>query len=160
MNKGGRPTIYTKELGEAICQQLAEGKSLRHVVESEDMPSSSTVYRWLLQDDKKGFWEQYAQSRDIQAEQMFEEILDIADDGTNDYMTIKKGDYEYNVEDREVTNRSKLRVETRKWFLSKVLPKKFGDKIDLTSGNKPIPLLHVLRNNNGNTKDIQPEEEN
>lgn len=110
------------------------------------MPGISTVMRWLLEEDKKVFWEQYARARVAQAELMFDEILDIADDGTNDYMTIKKGDLEYNVEDREVTNRSKLRVDSRKWYLSKVLPKKFGDKLDLTTDGKalPAPILGAV----------------
>lgn len=109
------------------------------------MPNASTIHGWVL-DDREGFHKQYARAREMQAEMMFDEILDIADDGSNDLMTITKGDVSYNVEDREVTNRSRLRVDSRKWYLSKVLPKKFGDKIDVTSGDKPIPLLHVLHN--------------
>lgn len=116
------------------------------------MPSARTVHLWLLEKGKNEFFQQYLRARNIQAETMFEEILDIADDGSNDYMTITKGNNEYNVEDREVTNRSKLRVEARKWYLSKVLPKKFGEKVDVTSGGKPIPLLNVLHND-GNKED-------
>lgn len=70
---------------------------------------------------------------------MFEELLDIADDGSNDFMTIVKGNKEYDIENKEVTNRSRLRVDTRKWYLSKVLPKKFGDHLDLTSDGKALP---------------------
>ena len=123
-----------------------EGESLRSICADQKMPSASSIFRWLLQEDKSGFWEQYAHARAVQAELMFEELLDIADDGSNDFMTITRGKNSYNIEDKEVTNRSKLRVDTRKWYLSKVLPKKFGDKMDVTSGGKPIPLLNVLRN--------------
>lgn len=150
---GGRPTIYTQKLGKEICSKIALGESVIHICADEKMPVSSTIYLWLLDEDKKEFSEYYARARNIQAELMFEELLDIADDGSNDYMTIKKGDKEYNVEDREVTNRSKLRVDARKWYLSKVLPKKFGDKMDVTSGGKPIPLLNALHHNNSDTKD-------
>jgi hypothetical protein len=66
-------------------------------------------------------------------------MTEIADDGSNDYMTITKGNKSYNVEDREVTSRSKLRVDTRKWMLSKMNPKKYGDKIDVTTKDGPIP---------------------
>lgn len=144
----GRPTIYTKELADIICTRLTEGESLRRILLTKGMPSSSTIYRWLLNEDYKSFWEQYARAREVQAEVMFDEILDIADDGSNDFMTITKGDYTYNVEDREVTNRSKLRVDSRKWYLSKVLPKKFGDKLDMTTNGKdlPIPLLNGIHN--------------
>lgn len=157
---GGRPTIYNQELADEICLRIAEGESVRNIVRDERMPSGSSIFRWLLDEDKKSFWEQYSRARNIQAELMFEEILDIADDGTNDYMTVIKGKESYNVEDREVTNRSKLRVEARKWFLSKVLPKKFGDKLDMTSDGKalPTPLLNVIRHNQRNAEDTRPEE--
>jgi hypothetical protein len=102
------------------------------------MPNADTVYQWVL-DNREGFSDKYARAREMQAEVMFDEILDISDDGTNDYMTITKGDISYNVEDKEVTNRSKLRVDSRKWYLSKVLPKKFGDKMDLTTDGKALP---------------------
>lgn len=157
---GGRPSIYTNKLGKEICSRIALGESVLHICSDESMPVSSTIYLWLLDEDKKEFSDNYARARNIQAELMFEELLDIADDGSNDYMTIKKGDKEYNVEDREVTNRSKLRVDARKWYLSKVLPKKFGDKMDVTSGGKPIPLLNALHNNNSDKEDSGPQEEN
>lgn len=124
------------------------------------MPEARTIHYWLLDKDKEAFFQQYARARGIQAEVMFDEILEIADDGSNDLMTITKGNSSYEMEDKEVTNRSKLRVDSRKWYLSKVLPKKFGDKMDITSGNKPIPLLNDLRNNHSSKEDSQPQEEN
>ena len=60
-----------------------------------------------------------------------EEILEIADDGSNDLMTITKGDLSYEAENKEVTNRSRLRVDARKWIASKLKPKKYGDKVDM-----------------------------
>lgn len=133
----GRPSIFSQDLAIEICSRLAAGESLRRICIDEDMPNASTVHAWVIE-DKEGFSKQYARARDIQAEVMFDEILDIADDGSNDYMTITKGEESYNVEDREVTNRSRLRVDSRKWYLSKVLPKKFGEKMDVTSGGKAI----------------------
>ena len=153
--KLGRPVTYTKKLGDAICARIAEGESVRHLVKSRNMPSSSTIFRWLLDEKYKDFWEQYEKSRNIQAELMFEELLDIADETENDWVKIGKR----KVPNKEMVLRSRLRVDTRKWYLSKVLPKKFGDKIDVTSGNKPIPLLHALRDNNSNKKDSQTQEE-
>ena len=96
---GGRPTIYTKELGDSICERIAEGESIRTIVKDNKMPSSSTVFRWLLDKDKEEFWEQYEKSRNTQAETMFEELLEIADDSDIDVM------------------RARLMVETRKWYL-------------------------------------------
>lgn len=154
----GRPSIYTKKLVNDICKRLALGESLRSICQEEGMPHSDTLYAWLLDDDKKYFSVKYAQARAIQAENMFDEILEISDDGSNDFMEIKKGSLTYNVEDKEVTNRSRLRVDTRKWYLSKVLPKKFGDKLDLTSGGDklPVPILNVQRDN-GHQKDNKSE---
>ena len=135
--KKGRPTKYTQKLAEEICLQLAEGKSLRTVeVENPDFPSRRSIFRWLNKNED--FRHQYARAKEEAVEAMIEDIVDIADDGTNDYMTITKGDTEYNVEDREVTNRSRLRVDTRKWIVSKLKPKKYGDKVDITSDGKAI----------------------
>ena len=135
--KQGRPTKYTEELASKILLRISQGESVKTICYDEDMPNASTVHLWVL-DDREGFSKMYARARDIQAEVMFDDILEIADDGTNDLMSITKGNETYNVEDKEVTNRSKLRVDSRKWYLSKVLPKKFGDKVDLTSDGKAI----------------------
>ena len=139
MAKNGRPTKFTKALALKICQRIALGESLRNVCRDEKMPVTSTVMLWALE-DRGGFSEQYAKAREMQAENMFDEILDIADDGENDFYTRKaQSGEEYEVPDHEHINRSRLRVDTRKWYLSKVLPKKFGDKLDLTSLGDKLP---------------------
>lgn len=138
MAKVGRPSEFTQETANRICKELSEGKSIRTICLAEDMPSAGTVYNWLLEEDKKEFLKQYAYARNAQAEHLFDELLEIADDGSNDLMTITKGDHSYEVENKEVVNRSRLRVDTRKWYLSKVLPKKYGDKVDVTSGGEVI----------------------
>lgn len=149
INKGGRPSIFTQEIANEICARISAGESLRRICLDEHMPEARTVHYWLLDKERDAFFQQYSRARTVQAENMFDEILDIADDGTNDFMTITKGRDSYNVEDREVTNRSKLRVESRKWYLSKVLPKKFGEKIDVTSDGKalPTPILGGITKN-------------
>jgi len=142
-----RPTIYTKKLGLTICERLANGESMRSICKyTEGMPALSTVFRWLVSTDAvyKEFQEQYARARDIQAEVMFDEILEISDDGSNDFMLVTKGDVSYEMENKEVTNRSKLRVDARKWYLSKVLPKKFGDKVDVTSDGEKLEGIEVV----------------
>ena len=116
---------------EEILEYIEDGKSLRSILKASDMPSSRTFFKWI--DDDKEKVKRYSRAMEIRADSIFEDILEIADDGTNDFMTITKGDVEYNVENREVTNRSRLRVDARKFFLSKVLSKKYGDKLDLTS---------------------------
>lgn len=140
----GRPTTYTKQLGSAICGRIAQGESVRTICADEAMPAASTIYLWLLDSAKHEFSEQYAKARSIQAEMMFEELLEIADDGTNDWMEKENKDGStYTALDHEHVQRSRLRVDTRKWYLSKVLPKKFGDKqeVDLTSGGEPLKIM-------------------
>lgn len=159
MAKLGRPCEFTKEIGNQICQRIANGESVRTIVKDEEMPASSSIFRWLLEEDKKDFWEQYEKARNIQAELMFEELLDIADDGTNDWVTKQsKTGTEYETVNPEVVSRSRLRVDTRKWYLSKVLPKKFGDKLDMTSDGKRIEQIsainYIVPNGNNTSSNV------
>lgn len=132
--------MYSEELVDKICEKIATSNKGLHAIcaENESFPAYSTIFKWLNEDDKKSFVDKYARAREAQAEFLADEIITISDDGTNDYMTITKGDKEYNVEDREVTNRSKLRVDARKWKASKLAPKKFGEKLDVTTGGDKI----------------------
>lgn len=136
-----------------VLEYIEEGKSLRSILLSNDMPSSRTFYSWLDADKEKV--KRYARATEIRAEAIFEDMLEIADDGTNDFMTITKGDLEYNVEDKEVTNRSRLRLDTRKWMLSKMQPKKYGDKLDVTSDGDALqaPKKLVIKVNRRNKED-------
>lgn len=148
--KTGRPTTFTAKLGQEICSRLAEGESLRSICRDEKMPAISTVMYWLLDEDKKVFLEQYETARAIQADLMAEELIEIADDGTNDYMEklLQSGET-IEVVNTEHIQRSRLRVDTRKWVASKLKPKKYGEKLDLTSDNKalPTPIINVQRDN-------------
>lgn len=157
-----RPTDFTPELATEICKRISEGESLRAVCRDKEMPNRSTVHYWLLDPLKKEFYDQYEAACNIRAENMFDELEEIADDGSNDYMERENADGgTYTVTNTEHIQRSRLRVDVRKWYLSKVLPKKYGDKLDLTSDNKalPTPLLHVIRHNNSDTESIEAEEE-
>lgn len=93
------------------------------------MPHEATVRGWALS-DREGFKQRYSDAREIGYHSMFDEMLEIADDGTNDWIERqgegKGGTYELN---GEHIQRSRLRVDTRKWALAKALPKIYGDKI-------------------------------
>lgn len=132
----GRPTIYSQELADKICEQIAQGYSVRTLCSKEGMPATTTFFRWIR--ENQSFRQQYAYATEERTEAMAEDLLDIADDGSNDLMTIQKGHETYEVENKEVTNRSRLRVDTRKWLMSKMKPKKYGDKVDVTSDGKAI----------------------
>jgi hypothetical protein len=125
----GRLTEYTQDIAEKICKGISSGMSLRKVCADEEMPAPSTVCGWVLE-DLNGFAEQYAKARRLQAELLADEIFDISDDSTNDYMLRQsKSGEEYETVNPEVIGRSRLRVDSRKWYLSKVLPKIYGEKV-------------------------------
>ncbi len=145
--KVGRPSDYTQELADSICEMISNGKSLRAVCLVDGMPVASTIFKWMREHEE--FSKQYARATEERTEAMAEEIIDISDDGTNDWMTITtKGGYEKEVPNNEVLQRSRLRVDTRKWLMSKMKPKKYGDKLDLSNNGKdfPTPILGVLSN--------------
>jgi hypothetical protein len=125
----GRPSEYTDETATLICQRIVEGESLRAICREEGMPAASTVFLWL--DAHADFRSKYARARELQAELQVDEMTDIADDGTNDWM--EKRDADGTVigyrENGEALTRSKIRLEQRRWNAEKLLPKKYGSKM-------------------------------
>lgn len=108
-----------------ICDRLAEGESLRAICRSEGMPTEAAI-RKLAHSDPQ-FGTQYAAARAVGYERLADEILEISDDSSRDVIQTENGPKA----DAEVVARSRLRVDSRKWMLSKMLPKVYGDKIDL-----------------------------
>lgn len=138
----GRPSKYTKALAARICEQLANGLSLREVCKSEDMPPESTVRQWAI-DNQGGFSAQYAKAREIGYHAMADELLEIADDAKNDWME-RNGEEDVGWQlNGDHVQRSRLRLDTRKWMLSKVLPKVYGDKVEakIETGDALTSLL-------------------
>lgn len=131
-----RPTKYTEKLAEKICERIASGETVRGIGRDPKMPDAATIFRWAAL-DHEGFHEQYARAREVQAENMFEEIVEIAD-GASD--VIKSGAEKKSGAFAQV---ERNRVDTRKWYLSKVLPKKFGER-----------NVHVTEDKDGNTMPI------
>ncbi len=126
--KTGRPSLYTEALAAEICRRLAEGETLRSVCRDKAMPDKATILRWLADKKKADFRDQYVYAREMQADALFDEALEIADDASGDWSTDKDGK---KVLDHEHVQRSRLRVDTRKWAAGKMAPKKYGDKLDL-----------------------------
>jgi len=118
-----------EEVFAKICGLIGEGVSLREICKQDDMPDRMTVFRWLS--DSEAFRDQYAHAREVQADTIFDEILQIADDARNDWMERNdegNAGYDFN---GEHVQRAKLRIEARKWMAGKLRPKKYGDKIDM-----------------------------
>lgn len=137
-----RPSDYSPELALSICERLVIGESLRAICREESMPGLSTVFRWLEQD--QGFREQYARARDIQADTFADEITEIADDGSNDWMERKNAEGEnigWQVNGEHI-QRSRVRIDTRKWIASKLKPKKYGDKLAV-GGAEDLPPVSI-----------------
>jgi hypothetical protein len=122
-----RTSDYTQDIGDSICERLAEGESLRGICKPDDMPSMKSVLRWLAKFPE--FRIQYLEACEAREAHLFEEMREIADDGSNDWMDRKNGDGSTTrVVDHEHINRSKLRVDTIKWQLARMNPKKYGDR--------------------------------
>ena len=126
-SQSGRPTTYTVEVATIITTRIMGGESLRAVCRDEAMPARSTVHLWIAMN--KAFSDQYARACEIRAEEMFDEMFDIADNSANDYMLRGSGEDATEVVNSEAIQRSRLRIDTRKWALSKMNPKKYGEKI-------------------------------
>lgn len=105
---GGRPTDYTEELGDLICEGISNRMSLVKICAGEDMPAVRTVYNWLRTHEE--FLHNYETAKEDQAHALVEKALEIADDEMID------------------PQHKRIMVDTRKWIASKYNTKKYGDK--------------------------------
>lgn len=110
--KKGRPSLYSKKLAEDICSQISAGSHLNAICKQANMPTRTTVYKWL--ESNPAFADMYARARDERTDLMADEIIDIADQTFGDTAAVMK---------------ARLQVDTRKWLMAKMSPKKYGDKI-------------------------------
>lgn len=133
--KRGGQTIYDPEIADDIIERLTHGEILRKICKLAGYPNDSTVQSWKkLNID--GFGDRYAEAREAGWHVIAEEIIEIADDSSND-IVIEDGKERVNTEN---TQRSRLRVDTRKWMLAKMLPKIYGDSTTI-KGDKENPLV-------------------
>lgn len=122
-----------------ICRQIASGKSLRDIGKIEGLPCVDTIMQWASED--REFSEQYARAMEVRHELMAAELLEIADKGSNDWMQSNDPENPGYSLNGEHIQRSRLRVDTRKWLLSKLAAKKYGEKVDLNvQGNLGIDM--------------------
>jgi hypothetical protein len=121
----GYSTKFTPAIVSAICERLSAGESLRSICRDEGMPSEVTVRRWAM-DNTGGFAAQYAQARNLGLDALADEVIEIADTGSSD------------------TQRDRLRFDARRWLLSKLAPKRYGDRQSVeVSGPDGAPIRHV-----------------
>ncbi|MFM7403309.1 MAG: hypothetical protein ACKO1N_04275, partial [Erythrobacter sp.] len=108
-----------------LCQRIMAGESVARICRDEHMPAQSTVYQWLVSNDQ--FRAAYQLAKQLMAETLADEVLDISDDSAGDYVEGENGK-SFNPEH---VQRAKLRVDSRKWLASKLAPKRYGDATTL-----------------------------
>lgn len=122
----GRSSTFSQEKADAICAALEQGQTLRKACAEHGL-NHATVLLWTK--DHPAFADQYAEARQIGYQLLADEIIEISDDSSGDVIVDDEGNTRT---DAERVARSRLRVDTRKWMLSKMLPKIYGDKIETT----------------------------
>lgn len=146
MTKIGRPSSYTPEIAAEICERLANGESLLAMCRDSHMPHRATVHRWIT-DNVEGFCDKYARSRDIGLDAMADEILEISDTPVEGQRTEQSADG-FKVVTEDMLGHRRLQVDARKWYLSKLAPKKYGDKtaMELTGADGgPVQISDTER---------------
>ena len=124
----GRHTDYTDEIADQILARLSKGQSLRSICRDERMPPESTVRLWAVE-NRSDFYPRYEAARNLGLDCIADEVLDIADDGTNDYVESNDPDNPGYRLNGEHIARSRMRFDARRWYLSKMAPKRYGDKL-------------------------------
>lgn len=141
--KVGRPTKYTTEIADKICSQIVVGRSLRSICLDDDMPDLVTVYSWLRNHPE--FLKQYDVATSERTETQQEMLLEMGD------IAIQHAE---NVDPKAagaVVSAYKLKADNFKWSMSKMKPKKYGEKLDLTSDGKALPTPIY----SGNSKKVE-----
>jgi len=135
-DKPKRPAEFTDEIFDAICDRMANGEGLRKICEDPQMPSRQTFLRWIEKDT--GRQARYQAAREALMDWYGEEILTIAWDDSKD--TIKGEDGRPDKANHEWINRSRLKVDTLKFLMAKLHPKRYGDKLPEQEGERDLKL--------------------
>ncbi len=129
LKKAGRkPMDYDERIAGEVCERLSQGETLRAICEDSALPSHQTIYRWVAATPT--FRAAYARARELQMDSWADDIIEIVDDASGDYVDrIGKNGETERVIDPESVQRSRLRVDGRKWLMARLAPKRFGDKV-------------------------------
>lgn len=120
-----------KDIWNSIIAELISGRSMRSIIKDPGMPDLSTFYDWLEKDENKA--KQYARACAIRDDIRADEIIDISNNSGEDMITLDDGRQVIN---HAVIARDKLRCDNLKWYLSKMHPKKYGDRIEVDQTTK------------------------
>jgi hypothetical protein len=144
----------TDKLFDELCERMVDGESVRTICKDDHMPAISTLMKILNENPERSA--QYARAIQMRADAMFEEIMDISDDGSNDFMLRNSEDPTSVVLNGEHVQRSKLRVDSRKWALGRMNPKKYGDKTFLGGvEDAPIKVQNTIDVSNLSLEELE-----
>ena len=122
---------FNQETADKVCERLAAGESLNAICKEDGFPAESTVRRWAML-DVEGFAANYTRARELQAHYLADQIITISDTTLEGEETTIKADGSRETKIGDMLGHRKLQVDSRKWYLSKVLPKVYGDKMETT----------------------------
>lgn len=138
----GRPTSYSDEIASELLATIATTRhGLAFICDlKESFPAPATVYRWMLADSE--FCERYRRAKEDQLQVLEDELLQIADNTELGTMVTIKGDGTEERKMYDMIEHRKLRIESRKWLMGKLKPKKYGDKITHAGdADNPVDLV-------------------
>lgn len=121
MTVRGNDVPYSQDVADRICAEIADGLSLRTVCNADDMPSRVSVFRWIRENED--FKDRFDRARKEGAHALVDDMQGLADDETLD------------------PNSRRIRVDTRKWIASKMLPKVYGEKVQLSGDENGSPIV-------------------
>ena len=133
---GGRPSTFNQDIADDICFMIIDGDSLRTICSRDGMPPLRTLMGWA--ENNKEFQQQYTHARKMQADIKFDDLKDLAKESTPENIQCIK-----------------LQIDTAKWELSKTLPKKYGDKIDIDmNADITTTIVEVITKDQASDDDI------
>ena len=124
----GPQVRFSEHIAETICERLSNGESLNKICKSDGMPRMATVFLWIADNDQ--FRDNYVRAREAQADALFDEIKDIADTPQIGVKTITRSDGTKETVEADMVEHRRLQVDARKWIAAKLLPKRYGDRIE------------------------------
>lgn len=161
---------YTVEHKEKVFNKIIDaiaddGRPIRDILREKWTPSTSTFFEWLEADEEKA--KRYARACEIRADVLFDEMLTIAftpEIGETVKMVQKGNRKEMEKTKGDMLGHRKLKVDTIKWALAKMAPKKYQDRLDVTSDGEKINSSIPLMLEDGRTyedlkNELKPEED-
>ena len=126
----GRPSTFTNEIADTICERIAAGESLLSICSSDGMPHQATVFRWLADEKYAAFCDMYACAREVQGDTKFDQV----------------GDMAHSVVSGQVDPQAaRVFIDAIKWQAAKLSPRKYGDKVEHTGKDGGALVVEIVR---------------